>query len=102
VFPQLIAFKRCILQSTAEFGDAVRVTAMDNDTAITGTLDNYDDPIHLLQPWAYQAMMDHVASGDARLTLANFPAYEAQLARNLVALKPPPPPAGTGPIASPR
>jgi hypothetical protein len=87
VFPQMIAFKRCILQSVGDFGDAVRVTAVDNDTSITGPLDNYADPIHMLRPGAYQAMLDHVAAGDSRLTLANLPDYEARLAQNLLAVQ---------------
>jgi hypothetical protein len=86
VFPQMIAFKRCILQSVADFGDTVRVTAVDNDTSITGALDNYADPVHLLRPRAYQAMLDHIAAGDSHLTLASLPDYEARLAQNLLAV----------------
>jgi hypothetical protein len=89
VFPQLIAFKRCVLQVTAAFGDKVSVTAVDNDLSLTANLDNFDDPVHLLRPAAYQAVLNHIATGDSRLTLQNLPLHEQQLGRNILAYRAP-------------
>ena len=91
VYPQLIDLKRCALQAAAPFGDRVTITAMDNDLVVTNDLGAFADAVHLLKPEAYQRMLDHVASRDARLTQSNFQAYQDQLAANIVALKDHPP-----------
>lgn len=91
VFPQLIGFKRCALLAALPFGDRVRITAVDNDLKITGDLTNFEDALHMRKAWAFQAMLDHVAQGDSRLTLAAFDDYETRLARNILAIRSSPP-----------
>jgi len=83
VYPQIMGFKTCVLAVAKPFGEDVRVHAVDNDPAITGSLANYMDPLHMIAPAAYQRVIDHVAKGDSLLTEENFPAYRQSLENSI-------------------
>jgi hypothetical protein len=79
VFQAIAGFKRCAVEAASGFGKNVRVHAVDTDTAITGNLANYWDSLHLLEPEAYQRVLDDVASGQYELTVENFSAYQRRM-----------------------
>ncbi|MFC3581888.1 hypothetical protein [Sphingomonas hylomeconis] len=79
VLPQIMAFRRCVLEEAVQAGPLVSVHAPDMDPAFSYDLSLYRDPIHLFPPIGHDRLLWSVATGRSKVTLGGFALYEATI-----------------------
>ena len=89
VYPQLMGFKRCVVDLGARFGSGVTVHAMDNDPRISGQIGNYADNVHIIRPALFASVLSHIVDRDSTLTTSNFNRFDQDLRAHILSYTPP-------------
>jgi hypothetical protein len=89
VFPQLMGFKRCVVDIADRFGPGVTVHAMDNDAVIAGQIGNYADDVHIIRPALFSLILGHIAHHNSMLTKANFDHFDRDLRAHIISYRAP-------------
>lgn len=81
-FASVMALQRCAVQMTAGVPN-VRFDSVDTDPAIVGDLHLYRDTEHVGDVDTFRHILRLIASGQARVTAADWPQHEATLKREI-------------------
>ncbi len=77
-FVKVMALRRCVMEATSGVPH-IQLHVFDTDFSITGDLNNYKDPIHLLQYDVYKKIAMRIAGGGDLLTPSKWPDFQQAL-----------------------
>jgi hypothetical protein len=86
-FANLLSLRRCAVELASRTPN-LRVHAFDTDVSITRDLSHYYDVGHLNDPEVHRKILARMAKGEAVLTPAGWPAYQAALEKAVQEFRP--------------